>query len=459
MKKERKKGNVQRRKWIFTAWGITGAEGERVMGTGSDKPLTDLTEDIREAWYQACRCRMGAYMDMAHSGKQGGKDISKQVENSEWCYGIQAFVGQLEKCPKSKRIHIQGAIILEKYKYAVKTDGDEEYEEKVQDKKWDGLRMKGLKEIFGDNTMHLEPMGGTEQEAFDYCLGINGSDESQYKDKPGIVLTGQLYGKLSEKSKQGKRNDLIALRQAVMDGATEREIVLGEDTGVAAVALRCPRALETLLRLCATPRDPSVTPKIYLLIGPPNSGKSSWCLKNFPDACVFSFMNGGSDNSTWFDNYSGQKEFVLDDFKAGAMKLGTLMKLCDRVPFDLQVKGVRGGVQLQATTFIITSNSHPSEWYPNMSRSDLAPLWSRLMPPNGDYPGRDHPDSPVWSGPQESRGWGEIIKVKGCYTDAEGNHCQDIERNCPIDSIKWYPDARLQTRSERVMDAVIDLSH
>lgn len=62
----------------------------------------------------------------------------------------------------------------------------------------------------------------------------------------------------------------------------------------------------------------------------------------------------------WWPNYAGQQLVIIDEY-AGQWDMGYLLSVLDRYPLDIEYKG--GGLQLQATKFIITSNLHPAEWY------------------------------------------------------------------------------------------------
>lgn len=58
------------------------------------------------------------------------------------------------------------------------------------------------------------------------------------------------------------------------------------------------------------------------------------------------------------------------------MDLGEMLRLLDRYPLAVEVKG--SSVQVQATQWIITSNLHPSEWYLKASLEHKAALTRRF---------------------------------------------------------------------------------
>lgn len=60
-----------------------------------------------------------------------------------------------------------------------------------------------------------------------------------------------------------------------------------------------------------------------------------------------------ADGNLWLDGYHGQKTIIFDEFY-GWIKYDLLLRICDRYPLQLPIKG--GFVQCQATTFVFTSN-------------------------------------------------------------------------------------------------------
>lgn len=96
---------------------------------------------------------------------------------------------------------------------------------------------------------HFEPARGTPDECIEYC--------TKEDTRVGVPFT---YG---EPSRQGKRSDLIDLRNAIIAGRTDRELLL--DDQLATVALRYSRGVQfarTALDV-ALPRDDVVVKLHY----------------------------------------------------------------------------------------------------------------------------------------------------------------------------------------------------
>lgn len=73
--------------------------------------------------------------------------------------------------------------------------------------------------------------------------------------------------------------------------------------------------------------------------------------------------------------YNGQQHVIIDEFR-GAIDISHLLRWLDRYPVRVEVKG--SSVPLQATKFWLTSNIHPSEWYPLLDQETESALFRRL---------------------------------------------------------------------------------
>jgi len=94
---------------------------------------------------------------------------------------------------------------------------------------------------------------------------------------------------------------------------------------------------------------------VIVVQGPTGSGKSKWALESYPGAFW-------KDIGKWWDKYEGQETVIIDEFY-GWIPYGVLLRMCDRYPMQVEIKG--GATSFLAKTIIIISNKRPDLWYPN----------------------------------------------------------------------------------------------
>lgn len=177
------------------------------------------------------------------------------------------------------------------------------------------------------NGAHDEMLRGTPKQAADYCK------------KDGD------FWEFGEVPSQGARTDWVkALEDIKSQGvvqAVENQPHL----------IPCVRALSSFKQMSmkSTHRDVQV----HVLIGPPGCGKTKWAWDNYPDLYT-------KPDGQWWDGYAGEETVLLDDF-GGDLAYTTLLKVLDRYPLQLPVKG--GFVAAKYTTVIITSNKFVQSWW------------------------------------------------------------------------------------------------
>lgn len=74
-------------------------------------------------------------------------------------------------------------------------------------------------------------------------------------------------------------------------------------------------------------------PKVYWLWGPTGSGKTRYAVEHAGEEYWI------SNNSEWFDGYWGQDTVIIDDLRASTYKYSFLLRLLDRYPMMVQIKG------------------------------------------------------------------------------------------------------------------------
>lgn len=77
----------------------------------------------------------------------------------------------------------------------------------------------------------------------------------------------------------------------------------------------------------------------------------------------------------FWDGYRDQENVVIDEFRGG-IDISHLLRWFDRYPCIIEVKG--SSTVLKATSYWITSNIPPHQWYPDVDQETLGALLRRM---------------------------------------------------------------------------------
>lgn len=118
-------------------------------------------------------------------------------------------------------------------------------------------------------------------------------------------------------------------------------------------------------------RPVALVRSVYVYYGPPGSGKSrrAW------DEAGFDAYPKDPRTKFW-DGYQGEENVVIDEFRGG-VDIAHVLRWFDRYPVRVEIKGA--GSVLRARRIWITSNLHPSEWYPMLDSASYRALERRLI--------------------------------------------------------------------------------
>nr|WQH26039.1 MAG: replication-associated protein [Longfin eel circovirus] len=193
---------------------------------------------------------------------------------------------------------------------------------------------------------HIDKAKGTDQHNKDYC------------SKQEVAFEhGEIQG-------QGKRNDLAAALATVR--ANGGDIKALEDSH-SLVYAKYTRGIWACINDFAWKKPRDWKTEVHVLWGIPGCGKSRYAREQAPEAYY-------KPRGEWWDGYTGQEDVIVDDFY-GWLKFDELLKICDRYPHRVPVKG--SFVQFTAKRIYITSNVPVPEWYPSLG-FDLRALYRRL---------------------------------------------------------------------------------
>lgn len=175
---------------------------------------------------------------------------------------------------------------------------------------------------------------------------------------------------LGTAKKQGTRNDIKAFADTVASGAADAELWTEHPECMYKFCHRVDwhrAALNLLARRRASC-------SIYVFWGPSGSGKSARAFQMAPTA--YRLAAPPTDNQgLWWDGYAGQDQCILEEFTSW-IKITTLLTWLDIYPAQVQIKG--GYRPLLVTTWYLTSNIAPEDWYPNANQSQRDALLQRL---------------------------------------------------------------------------------
>lgn len=229
-----------------------------------------------------------------------------ELEPSEYTY---IYYGD-EICPTTKRPHKQGWVYFE-----------------------NAVVKKTAQKRIGDPVCHIEMMIGTVAQNVKYC------------SKDGKVFED------GKRPKQGARTDLKIIKDNILHGTANIRDMLEDDTIVNAQQLKFAENLSKYAR--PVKRD---KPFIKFIYGETGAGKTRSVEETEED--LFRVEPGFE----WYDGYVGQEAVLFDDFR-GQIALCTFLRITDRYPLNLKIKG--GFTVWKPKRIYITSCKRPEDCYKN----------------------------------------------------------------------------------------------
>lgn len=214
---------------------------------------------------------------------------------------------------------------------------------------------RGIKAIRKALQCHVEISRGTAEQNRTYCM-----KEGDYNEF-GIM------------PKQGKRNDLVAFKDAIIDGESER-VLIDEYTECFAKYDRFwQRCRNIVLKEKAETME---APEVIVLIGEPGVGKTRLIYDTEDTDNIYKLEVGdGSTGSVFWNGYDGEEIILIDDFHNN-LKLDYMLRLLDRYPMRLNTKG--SYTWKCAKKIYITSNIDVNYWYPNCADIHKRALMRRI---------------------------------------------------------------------------------
>ncbi len=184
---------------------------------------------------------------------------------------------------------------------------------------------------------HVEPRRGSTRDAWEYvCKPANLPDGTEPR----------FYSRGAPPTGGGQRTDLLELAMHAQNVGDPRSALNEYPT----TYFRYFRNYGHVRDLVSTGRKPGDPLVVVLYYGDPGTGKTRKAFEENPGAYMVPVQQGGS---IWFDGYQKEKVIIMDEFE-GEMPLNQLLRLLDRYPLRVPIKG--GFTMLDHEKLIITSN-------------------------------------------------------------------------------------------------------
>jgi hypothetical protein len=194
----------------------------------------------------------------------------------------------------------------------------------------------------------------------------NGTAE---ENKKYVSKEGKFF-EFGEPVKQGARNDLMEIKQAVKDDPKKLNEIIDQYGN----NLQQVKFAQTLQPIYLPPRNPKEPPKVLWLFGSSGIGKTRKVYETFDDICAGMYK--------WLGTGYVQNEcFLLDDFRCDLIPFVEVLRITDRYPQMLEFKG--GQVPLNSPYIIFTCPNSIEEEF-SFVKENLGQLTRRITQVNFD---------------------------------------------------------------------------
>lgn len=214
---------------------------------------------------------------------------------------------------------------------------------------------RAVKRLFGNDGVHLDVCKGKPEQCIAYCS----KEESRDPNCPFVEFGDRPTG-----PGQGARTDLSEIGKRLRDGESLKAVAADYPGDF----IRYSGGFIKYQALFQPTRDFKTT--VYWFYGSTGSGKSMAARERFPNAYW------KSPNNQWWDQYDGIADVIIDDYRCNFVAFNELLRLLDRYPLQLQVKGA--SVQFCAKNLVITAPRKPQDMWAGRTAEDMAQLLRRI---------------------------------------------------------------------------------
>ena len=230
--------------------------------------------------------------------------------------GYRYMLCQVEAAPTTGQIHLQGFIVFERNQRVGRVAAMEPFRH-----------------------AHVEVMKGTVKSNEEYCS----KDESRIK---GPWRFGDI-------PVQGRRTDWADVKEMIASGKSRKEVYTE-----APHLANCCRGVETLYEHFGPTPTLTRDVRVCVLWGGTGVGKSHRARTCYPDAYV---ITGKYYEGKSFDQYRGETELILDEWRHGEWPLTFMNAVLDKWKLSIQCR--YQNKYAMWTTVVICTNEDPTVAY------------------------------------------------------------------------------------------------
>ena len=213
-------------------------------------------------------------------------------------------------------------------------------------------------------------MRGTIDQAIAY------SSKEDSRDLAALDSTGAIFGFTEHGERpsnhQGARSDLAAVAALVSTGASKRAVA----EAFPREFIQFGRGIEHLQAVLQGRRDGP--PEVFWFWGPTGTGKTrtaySTCTIEVDGVAHDPFFKMATNK--WWDGYEGQRDVIIDDFRRDFCTFAELLRLLDRYPLTVEIKG--GTVSFTSRRIFITTPKNVEDTWEGRNVGDLEQLRRRI---------------------------------------------------------------------------------
>lgn len=220
-----------------------------------------------------------------------------------------------------------------------------------------------IRQIANSGTLfnaHCECINGSIAANVRYCNKAGKDDNNRpFGTNPTFVEFGE------RPAEAGARTDLSTLHEVIKEGHNIKQIA-DEHWGM---FVRYHRSINAGIRLYSTPR--TWVPDVQVYWGPTGTGKTRKAFEGTDLSQIYVHPGG-----RWFDGFMGQPRAIFDDYGGSEFKLTYFLKLLDRYPMRVPIKGEF--VNWNPKEIIITSNMPPHHWYAGAKQQHVDAMFRRF---------------------------------------------------------------------------------